>query len=48
MMFFSNTMLYLFDWIAGRLELDFGPRDGKIFDALDEREVIDQLQYGRD
>jgi hypothetical protein len=49
MMFFSNAMLYLFDWIASRLALDLGLREeGGCLGCLDEREIIDQLHYGRD
>jgi hypothetical protein len=36
------------DWIANRLGFDLGlPEDG-IVDSLDEQEVAEQLQYGRD
>jgi hypothetical protein len=49
MIFFSNSVLHILDWIADRLALDLGLREeGGCLDCLDEREIIDQLHYGRD
>jgi hypothetical protein len=48
MIFFSTTVLHIFDWVASRLALDFDLRKDGVLDSLDEREVIEQLQYGRD
>ena len=48
MMFFSNAMLYLFDWIASRVAIDLDPPGGGACDSVDEREIIEQLHYGRD
>jgi hypothetical protein len=44
----STTFLRVLDWIARRLGIDFGPDEDGIVESLDEREVAEQLQYGRD
>ena len=44
----NNTMLRLMEWIARRLGIDLGIRESSVFDSLDEREVTEQLHYGRD
>ena len=48
MIFPSTIVLRLMDWIARRLGFDLGIPENIGFDSLDEREVIDQLHYGRD
>ena len=42
------TLLRFIDWIADRLGLDLDLQEDRIMDPLDEREVSEQLQYGRD
>jgi hypothetical protein len=44
----DSAVLKVMEWIANRLGFDLDLRDEGIVDALDEQEVIDQLQYGRD
>jgi hypothetical protein len=44
----GTMLLRLMDWLASRLGFDFGMRGGNVFDSLDEREVNEQLHYGRD
>jgi len=48
MMLPDNMLLRFFAWIAVRLGLDLDFREDCIVDSLDEREVTEQLQYGRD
>jgi len=48
MIFPNNTVLGVIDWIAKRLGFDLDLRKEGIVDSLDEQEVIEQLQYGRD
>lgn len=48
MTFLTTTLLRLMDWIAGRLGSDLDFREDHIIDPLDEQEVAEQLQYGRD
>jgi hypothetical protein len=48
MIFFSNTLVSFVAWIVERfgIKIDFLAQG--IVDSLDEREVSEQLQYGRD
>ena len=48
MIFPSSALLHLFVWIAKHLGLDLEIPEVGAFDSLDEREVNDQLHYGRD
>jgi hypothetical protein len=48
MMVPGTTMLWLVDRLARLLGLDLGIFEIIEFDSLDEREVTDQLHYGRD
>lgn len=48
MTFLTTTLLRLMDWIADRLGSDLDFREDHIIDPLDEQEVAEQLQYGRD
>lgn len=48
MIFPSTTFLRVLDWIALRLGIDFTPDEDGIVESLDEREVSEQLRYGRD
>ena len=48
MIFPSTALLRVLDWIAHRLGLDFGFEEDGIVESLDEREVSEQLQHGRD
>lgn len=48
-MILPNTLLLRFmDWIADRIGIDLDLREEGIVDSLDEQEVDEQLQYGRD
>jgi hypothetical protein len=44
----NETVLGVMDWIANRLGFDLDLREDGIVDSLDEEEVVEQLQYGRD
>ena len=44
----GTTLLRFMNWIADRLGLDLDLQEDRIMDPLDEREVSEQLQYGRD
>ena len=46
MIFPNSFVLRFIDWIATRLGLNL--RAIHIVDSLDEKEVADQLHYGRD
>jgi hypothetical protein len=48
MIFPSDTLLRLVNWIANRLRFDLDLREESIVGPLDEEEIADQLQYGRD
>jgi hypothetical protein len=48
MIFPSTTVLRLVDWIADRLGIDLDLREEHILDPLDEHEVSQQLNHGRD
>jgi hypothetical protein len=48
MIFLSTSMLWLIDRLAKLLGLDLGIPQNIGFDSLDEREVTEQLHYGRD
>lgn len=48
MIFPVTTLLRFMNWIAERLGLDLDLQKDRIMDPLDEREVSEQLQYGRD
>jgi hypothetical protein len=48
MIFPSTTILRVLDWIALRFGIDFGLDEDGIVESLDEREVSEQLRYGRD
>ena len=48
MMFPSTALLQLIVWIAKRLGLGFEIPEIGVFDALDEREINEQLHHGRD
>ena len=44
----DSIMLRFFNWIAERLGMSFDFQDDNIVDSLDEHEVSEQLDYGRD
>ena len=44
----GTTLLRFMKWIANLLALDLGLQEDRILDPLDESEVSEQLQYGRD
>ena len=44
----SGIFLNLVCWIADKLGLELGLCDDTLIDSLDEREISEQLQYGRD
>jgi hypothetical protein len=44
----SNTFLRIVDWIAQRIGLNLGLPEDITLDSFDEREIADQLRYGRD
>ena len=44
----NTALLRFMNWIAGRLGLELDLREEGIVDSLDEQEVVEQLQYGRD
>ena len=48
MIFPSTIVLRVLEWIAHRISIDFGLEVDGIVESLDEREVSEQLQYGRD
>jgi hypothetical protein len=41
-------VLKVIGWIADRLGFDLDLRVERIVESLDEEEVVEQLQYGRD
>ena len=41
-------MLRLMEWIVERLDFELDLSDDRIVDPLDEQDVAEQLQYGRD
>ena len=48
-MIFPNSAVFeVMDWIASRIGLDLGLGEDDVLDALDEEEVVEQLQFGRD
>jgi hypothetical protein len=44
----SNVLLNLVCWIADRFGLEFDLCEDYVVDSLDEQEISEQLQYGRD
>ena len=44
----GTVLLRLMDWIVNHLGFGLDFREGGIMDSLDEEEVVEQLQYGRD
>ena len=44
----NTALLRFMNWIADRLGIDLGLEEDGIIQSLDEREVTEQLQYGRD
>jgi hypothetical protein len=44
----NDMVLRFFGWIAGRLGLDLDFGEDGVVGSLDEHEVSEQLQYGRD
>jgi len=48
MIFPGNTMLRLMEWIVERHDFELDLSDDRIVDPLDDHEVVEQLQYGRD
>jgi hypothetical protein len=48
MNFPGYTMLRLMEWIAERLDFKLDLSDDRIVHPLDEQEVTEQLQFGRD
>ena len=44
----NTSLLRFMNWIAVRLGLELDLREEGIVDSLDEQEVVEQLQYGRD
>jgi len=44
----GTTLLRIMNWIADRLGFDLDLQEDRIMDPLDEQEVSEQLQYGRD
>jgi hypothetical protein len=48
MIFPSTTLLRLVVWVCEHLGFEIGIRGSNAFDPLDEREVSEQLHYGRD
>jgi len=45
---FSRRISSIADWIAERVGSAFEPSDDSTIDSLDEQEVSEQLQHGRD
>ena len=48
MIFLSTALLRLMDWILNHLGFDLDLREGGVVGFIDEREIFEQLQYGRD
>jgi hypothetical protein len=48
MIFPSTTLLRVLVWIAHRFGVDLDLEVDGIVESLDEQEVSEQLQYGRD
>ena len=44
----NTALLRFMNWIADHLGLDLELDEDRIMDPLDEHEVSEQLQYGRD
>jgi hypothetical protein len=44
----SDTVLRIVDCIARHIGLDLGLPESSVLDSLDEREVTEQLHFGRD
>ena len=44
----GTTLLRIMNWIADRLGFDLDLQEDRIMDTLEEEEVVEQLQYGRD
>lgn len=44
----SSVFLNLVCWIADKFGLELGLSNDSIVDPLDEREISEQLRYGRD
>ena len=44
----GTTLLRFINWIADLLGLNLDFHEDRIMDPLDESEVSEQLQYGRD
>ena len=44
----NTALLRFMNWIADHLGLDLELHEDRIMDPLDEGEVSEQLQYGRD
>jgi hypothetical protein len=44
----NNVLFHFLDWIVDRLGLGLDLRKDGIVDSLDEEEIDEQLQYGRD
>jgi len=44
----ATALLRFMNWITDRLGLELDLREEGIVDSLDEQEVVEQLQYGRD
>ena len=44
----NTALLRFMNWIADRLGFELDLREEGIVDSLDEQEVVEQLQYGRD
>ena len=44
----NTALLRFMNWIAVRLGFELDLREEGIVDSLDEQEVVEQLQYGRD
>jgi len=48
MIFPGTALLRFMNWIADHLGFDLDLQDDSIMDTLEEEEVVEQLQYGRD
>jgi len=44
----NTALLRFMNWIADRLGFELDLQEDRIMDPLDEQEVSEQLQYGRD
>ena len=43
-----NTVLRVLEWLAERLGADLESLGDSVIDPLDEPEITEQLEYGRD